>query len=100
VKMPPPSLPSRKGQSGRLLRRPQRDHHAATVADFCTAVSTLRHTCDSVAITQSIGGFPGPLRGRAREGKASGTASLDADDKRHRSLLLISSSCRRGRRVD
>jgi hypothetical protein len=37
--MPPPSLPSRKGQSGRLLRRPQRDHHAATVADFCTAVS-------------------------------------------------------------
>jgi uncharacterized OsmC-like protein len=39
VKMPPPSLPSRKGQSGRLLRRPQRDHHAATVADFCTAVS-------------------------------------------------------------
>ena len=35
-----PALPAAgKGQSGRLLRRPQRDHHAATVADFCTAVS-------------------------------------------------------------
>ena len=36
-----PALPvARKGQSGRVLLRPQRDHHAATVDDFCTAVST------------------------------------------------------------
>jgi hypothetical protein len=36
-----PALPTAgKGQSGRLLRRPQRDHHAATVVDFCTAVPT------------------------------------------------------------
>uniref|UniRef100_UPI0024936632 hypothetical protein n=1 Tax=Paracoccus marcusii TaxID=59779 RepID=UPI0024936632 len=27
---------------GRLLRRPQQDHPAATVADFCTAVLTRR----------------------------------------------------------
>ena len=34
-----PALPvARKGQSGRVLLRPQRDHHAATVVDFCTAV--------------------------------------------------------------
>ena len=38
-----PALPAAgKGQSGRLLRRPQRDHHAATVADFCTAVFSTR----------------------------------------------------------
>jgi hypothetical protein len=38
-----PALPATgKGQSGRLLRRPQRAYPAATVADFCTAVST-RH---------------------------------------------------------
>jgi putative transposase len=36
-----PALPAAgKGQSGRLLRRPQRAYPAATVADFCTAVST------------------------------------------------------------
>jgi hypothetical protein len=35
-----PALPAAgKGQSGRLLRRPQRAYPAATVADFCTAVS-------------------------------------------------------------
>ena len=35
------ALPAaRKGKRGRLLRRPPRDHHAATVADFCTAVLT------------------------------------------------------------
>ena len=33
-----PALPvTRKGKSGRLLRRPQQDNPAATVADFCTA---------------------------------------------------------------
>ena len=33
-----PTLPAdRKGQSGRLLRRPQRGYPAATVADFSTA---------------------------------------------------------------
>ena len=33
-----PALPvARKGQSGRLLRRPQRVHPAATVVDFVTA---------------------------------------------------------------
>ena len=32
-----PALPvARKGQSGRLLRRPQRNYPAATVEDFCT----------------------------------------------------------------
>ena len=36
-----PALPvARKGQSGRVLLRPQRDHHAATVVDLCTAVLT------------------------------------------------------------
>ena len=36
-----PTLPvARKGQSGRLLRRPQRDNPAAFVAHFCTAVPT------------------------------------------------------------
>ena len=35
----PPALPvARKGKGGRLLRRPQQGHPAATVADFCTAV--------------------------------------------------------------
>ena len=34
-----PALPGvRKGKSGRLLRRPQPDHPAATVDEFCTAV--------------------------------------------------------------
>ena len=38
-----PALPGvRKGKSGRLLRRPQPDHPAATVDEFCTAVLTLR----------------------------------------------------------
>jgi hypothetical protein len=37
----PPALPvARKGKGGRLLRRPQRAHPAATVADFLTAVLT------------------------------------------------------------
>ena len=36
-----PALPGvRKGKSGRLLRRPQPDHPAATVDEFCTAVLT------------------------------------------------------------
>ncbi|HYN46023.1 MAG TPA: transposase [Allosphingosinicella sp.] len=35
--MPPPSR-RQKGQTGRVLLRPQRDNHAATVAHFCTAV--------------------------------------------------------------
>jgi hypothetical protein len=35
----PPALPvARKGKGGRLLRRPQQGHPAATVADFRTAV--------------------------------------------------------------
>ncbi|MDD9709755.1 hypothetical protein PVW53_20980, partial [Seohaeicola sp. SP36] len=35
----PPALPvARKGKGGRLLRRPQQAHPAATVADFRTAV--------------------------------------------------------------
>ena len=38
-----PALPvARKGQSGRVLLRPQRDHHAATVVEFCTAAYILR----------------------------------------------------------
>ncbi len=38
-----PALPvARKGQSGRLLRRPQQDYPAAPVADFCTAVLSRR----------------------------------------------------------
>ena len=38
----PPALPAaRKGKSGRVLLRPQRDYPAATVADFSTAVLTL-----------------------------------------------------------
>ncbi|CUH39342.1 hypothetical protein JSE7799_02066 [Jannaschia seosinensis] len=37
----PPALPAaREGKGGRLLRRPQQAHPAATVADFCTAVLT------------------------------------------------------------
>ena len=37
-----PALPGvRKGKSGRLLRRPQPDHPAATVDEFCTAVLTM-----------------------------------------------------------
>ena len=37
-----PALPGvRKGKSGRLLRRPQPDHPAATVDEFCTAVLSL-----------------------------------------------------------
>ena len=40
----PPALPEkcRKDKGGRLLRRPQRDHPAATVAEFPTAVLTDR----------------------------------------------------------
>ena len=38
----PPALPvTRKGKGGRLLRRPQQAHPAATVADFRTAVLTF-----------------------------------------------------------
>jgi hypothetical protein len=38
----PPALPvARKGKGGRLLRRPQQAHPAATVADFRTAVLNL-----------------------------------------------------------
>jgi hypothetical protein len=37
----PPALPvARKGKGGRLLRRPQQAHSAATVADFRAAVLT------------------------------------------------------------
>jgi hypothetical protein len=36
-----PALPAAgKGQSGRVLLRPQRNHHAASPAEFCTAVSS------------------------------------------------------------
>jgi hypothetical protein len=39
----PPALPvARKGKGGRLLRRPQKAHPAATVANFCTAVLSAR----------------------------------------------------------
>ena len=39
-----PALPAaRKGKSGRLLLRRQRDYPAATVADFCTAVLSLAY---------------------------------------------------------
>ncbi len=38
----PPALPAaRKGKGGRLLRRPQQGHPAASVADFLTAVLTV-----------------------------------------------------------
>ena len=42
----PPANPGRfrKGKSGRLLRRPQRVHPAAPVADFVTAVLTGEKT--------------------------------------------------------
>ena len=39
---------ARKGKSGRLLLRRQRDYPAATVADFCTAVLIPR--ADGVAV--------------------------------------------------
>ena len=44
-----PALPGvRKGKSGRLLRRPQPDHPAATVDEFCTAVlSTITCVIDT-----------------------------------------------------
>ena len=47
-----PALPGvRKGKSGRLLRRPQPDHPAATVDEFCTAVLTdLTHLALTLAI--------------------------------------------------
>ena len=38
----------RKGKSGRLLRRPQPDHPAATVDEFCTAVLTPSETLSDV----------------------------------------------------
>src|SRR6056297_1512838 len=45
----PPALPvARKGKGGRLLRRPQQAHPAATVADFCTAVLTAADRNDLV----------------------------------------------------
>ena len=51
-----PALPAaRKGQSGRLLRRPQQDHPAATVADYCSA-----------AYTYVGGGIAGTLGGAVR----------------------------------
>ena len=45
-----PTLPvARKGQSGRLLRRPQRGYPAATVADFSTAdYTSCRHAHRSI----------------------------------------------------
>ena len=48
-----PALPGvRKGKSGRLLRRPQPDHPAATVDEFCTAV--LRYGAGSTLITSQL----------------------------------------------
>ncbi|CUH40056.1 hypothetical protein JSE7799_02785 [Jannaschia seosinensis] len=42
----PPALPAaREGKGGRLLRRPQQAHPAATVADFCTAVLRRVDVC-------------------------------------------------------
>ena len=53
-----PALPdNRKGQSGRLLRRPQRDYPAATVADFSTADLTERHLRPSVIFRKVTNGF-------------------------------------------
>src|SRR6056297_2809548 len=44
----PPTLPvTRKGKGGRLLRRPQKAHPAATVADFRTAVLKRRGVGDA-----------------------------------------------------
>ncbi|MCW3784810.1 hypothetical protein, partial [Defluviimonas salinarum] len=40
-KILPPSLSPERAKSGRLLRRPQPDHPAATVADYCSAVLIL-----------------------------------------------------------
>ena len=48
-----PALPGvRKGKSGRLLRRPQPDHPAATVDEFCTAVLSLGQIKNAVSISQ------------------------------------------------
>jgi hypothetical protein len=35
-------LPSQEEQNGRFLHRPQQDYPAATVAEFCTAVLSVR----------------------------------------------------------
>jgi len=62
----PPTLPAaRKGKGGRLLRRPQQAHPAATVADFRTAVLKLNTTFGSVfgrdlAQAQTFGIAPDP----------------------------------------
>ena len=39
--MPPPSLSPEKGKSGRLSRRPQQAHPAATVDDFRTGAYNI-----------------------------------------------------------
>ena len=55
----PPALPaSRKGKGGRLLRRPQQAHPAATAADFLTAVLTGSVLGDS----QQVRGKSGWIR--------------------------------------
>ena len=62
-----PALPvARKGKSGRLLRRPQRDHPAATVADFRTGVHTGRGDGTSTRPAD------GPGAPRSRRGRSSG----------------------------
>jgi transposase len=58
-----PALPvARKGQSGRVLLRPQRDHHAASLAEFCTAVSItaeIRKAAESDEAARRLQTIPG-----------------------------------------
>ena len=66
-----PALPvARKGQSGRLLRRPQRAYPAATVVDFCTAVST-REKGSIVAIASTAARTPRIAQGAYCGSKAA-----------------------------
>ena len=53
-----PSLLSQEEQSGRLLRRPQQDYPAATLADFCTAAYIAEQGARMMKLRQKIsGGF-------------------------------------------
>ncbi|SFQ26050.1 hypothetical protein, partial [Tranquillimonas alkanivorans] len=72
---------TRKGKGGRLLRRPQRAHPAATVADFLTAVLTYRRASYTTkGLDDPIGKFLKAKKEIISGDSFEGRSFLDASD--------------------